>query len=187
MEKRTVLAFSGSLRKASINSGLVRAIAAQAPAGMEIEIIDIGTLPLYNQDLEEQYPANIAALKEKIRAAAGILIATPEYNRSIPGALKNLFDWTSRPYGEDAWSGKAVAVVGASLGPIGTALAQYHLKQILNYLGAHVMGQPEFYVGTASDKFTPSGDLIDEKTKGYIARLLTAFEQHMALFAKRAA
>jgi chromate reductase len=185
MEKQTVLAFSGSLRKASINSGLVRAIKAQAPANMTVEIIDIGTLPLYNQDMEAQYPADIAALKEKIRSAAGIVIATPEYNRSIPGALKNLFDWTSRPYGEDAWKGKAVAVVGASLGPIGTALAQYHLKQILAYLGTHSMGQPEFYVGSASDKFNASGDLTDEKTKEYITRLLGAFEAHMSLFAKK--
>lgn len=185
MEKLRIIGFSGSLRKASINSGLLRAVKEQAGEGMEIEIVDIGSLPMYNQDLEAQYPAEIAALKEKIRAADGIIIATPEYNRSIPGALKNLFDWTSRPYGEDAWSGKAVAVVGASLGPIGTALAQYHLKQILNYLNAHVMGQPEFYVGNASDKFDADGNLTDAKTKEYITRLLGVFSKHIAFFAKQ--
>ncbi len=174
-----ILAISGSLRKASINSGLLRAIKEQAGSSMDVEIVDIAGLPMYNEDLEAQYPAEITALKEKIRKADGIIIATPEYNRSIPGALKNLFDWTSRPYGETAWSGRPVAVVGASLGPIGTAVAQYHLKQILNYLGTHVMGQPEFYVGSASDKFNAEGNLTDEKTKEYIKRLLLAFSKHI--------
>jgi chromate reductase len=103
-----ILAISGSLRKASINSGLLRAIKEQAGSSMDVEIVDLAGLPMYNEDLEAQYPAEITALKEKIRKADGIIIATPEYNRSIPGALKNLFDWTSRPYGEDAWNGKSV-------------------------------------------------------------------------------
>ena len=177
MAKLNIVAFSGSLRVASTNTGLLRAIKEIAGDAMNITIIDIGSLPLYNQDLEAtSFPAVANTIKSQIRAADGIIIATPEFNRSIPGVLKNLIDWTSRPYGDDSWSGRPVAVVGASLGPIATALAQYHLKQILLYLNARVMGQPEFYVGSSSEKFDKDGNLTDEKTKEYIKRLIEKFE-----------
>ena len=181
MSKLKILAFSGSLRKASSNSGLIRAAAELAGDEMDIVLIDISAFPLYNQDMEAAFPPELANLKKQIREADGIIIATPEFNRSIPGALKNMFDWTSRPYGDNAWDNKRVVTMGASPGAIGTALAQYHLKQILLYLNARVQGQPEFYVSNSSDKFDKEGNLTDEKTKEYIKKLLESFKQHIAL------
>lgn len=171
-----IIAFSGSLRKASTNTGLLRAAADRVPEGMKIEILDIGWLPAFNQDVEASYPADIAALKDKIKKADGIIFATPEYNRSIPGLLKNMIDWVSRPYGETTFANKPVAVMGATPGNVGTALAQYDLKKIMLYLGARVLGQPEFYVSSSTSKFDAEGNLIDEKTKEYIAKLLTALQ-----------
>lgn len=177
MQQKNILAFSGSLREKSINSGLIRAAIELCNDDMKITVADISNLPMYNQDLESSYPEALTNLKNQIRTADGILIATPEFNRSIPGALKNMLDWTSRPYGETAWSGKPVATMGASPGNISTALAQSHLKQILLYLDARVLGQPEFYVGSASDKFDEHSNLTDEKTKEYIKRLLKKFRE----------
>ncbi len=175
MQPKNIIAFSGSLRKQSTNSGLIRAAMELAGEDMKITLIDINHLPMYNQDLESPYPQELTDLKNQIRAADGILIATPEFNRSIPGALKNMLDWTSRPYGETVWSGKPVATMGTSVGNVSTALAQSHLKQILLYFDARVLGQPEFYLGNASDKFDEHGNLTDEKTKEYITRLLQKF------------
>ncbi len=174
---KNIIAFAGSLREKSINKGLLRAVVAAAPAEMSVTIIDFSQLPMFNQDLEAQFPAAATELKQKIRAADGIIIATPEFNRSIPGALKNLLDWTSRPYGDNAWAGKPVAMMGAG-GSVGTAVAQSHLKEILLYLDARVLGQPEFYVnGFVPGIFDEAGNLIDEKTKGYVVKLLTVFQK----------
>lgn len=173
-----ILAFSGSLRKQSTNTGLIRAVIDIANReGIDVTLEDISSMPLYNQDMEAEFPKEISELKKRIREADGIIIATPEFNRSIPGSLKNMFDWTSRPYGDSAWDGKPVVTMGASPGGIGTALAQYHLKQILLYLNTRVLGQPEFYVGTSSEKFDKEGNLIDDKTKEYIERLLKTFKE----------
>ena len=164
-----ILALSGSLRKGSYNSALVRAFVALAPAGVTVNIVtadDIRAVPLYDQDVEAaEFPANVAALKARIRAADGILISTPEYNRSMPGVLKNFIDWTSRPYGDNAWKGKPVYVMSASVGSIAAALAQYALKQVMLYLDTKVLGQPEFYCGNAGEKFDAEGNLTDAKTK----------------------
>lgn len=181
MKKLNILAFSGSLRKHSTNTGLVRAAIESSVDEMNINFVSISALPMYNQDLEAAFPEELANLKKQIREADGIIIATPEFNRSISGALKNMFDWTSRPYGDNAWDSKPVATMGASPGSIGTALAQYHLKQILLYLNARVMGQPEFYVSNGSDKFDENGNLIDAKTKEYMERLLKSFREHISL------
>lgn len=170
-----ILALSGSLRADSYNTALLRAFAARVPEGVTMRIVSLGDLPLYNQDLETTFPESAHALKEAVKAADGILIATPEYNRSIPGVLKNALDWTSRPYGDSAWKGKPVYVIGASVGPLSAALAQYDLKKILLYLDAHVLGQPEFYLGNASDKFAPDGSLTDEKTRTHIDVALATF------------
>ena len=173
---KNILAFSGSLRRGSINTGLLRAAIAIGKANdLNITLVDIAHLPMYNQDLEVNFPPEVTELKNKIRAVDGILIATPEFNRSIPGALKNLFDWTSRPYGDNAWAGKTVAMMGAG-GSVGTALAQADLKKILLYLDARVLGQPEFYVN-ANNKFNEQGDLTDEKTKEYLKRLLESLRK----------
>jgi len=174
MNTYNILAISGSLRKESYNTALLHAFAQQAPNGVSIELADIHPLGLYDQDEEAAFPRAAAELKEKIRKADGIIVATPEYNRSIPGVLKNAIDWTSRPYGDNAWEGKPVYVVGASVGNIGTAVAQYELKKILLYLDAAVLGQPEFFCGMAQTKFV-DGKLTEGETKQYVDKTLTAF------------
>jgi chromate reductase len=172
----TVVGIVGSLRAQSYNRSLMNAVKAMAPEGVTLEILEIGNIPLYNQDVEmASFPAEVQALKEKIKAADGIIVATPEYNRSIPGVLKNIIDWTSRPYGASAWSGKHVATMGTTGGPIGTAVAQSHLRQILTYLNTHVMGQPEFYLGGITTKLDANGVLIDPDTKEHIAKFWESF------------
>lgn len=175
MTTYNILAFSGSLRKDSYNTALVRAFKERAPEGVTIEIAEIGNLPLYDQDAEAEFPTLAMELKAKIEAADAILIATPEHNRSVPSALKNAIDWTSRPWGKNSWATKPVFVCGASIGAIGTALAQYHLKQVLNYLNVRVLGQPEFYLGMAQSKFDAAGKLTDEDTLAHIDSSFAAF------------
>ncbi len=165
------IAISGSLRKDSFNTRVLKETAALAPEGMTIEYYDIGALPLYNQDLEESFPQAAQAFKDAIKDADGLIIATPEHNRSVPAALKNALDWASRPWGFNSLPGKKVLVMGASSGPIGTAPAQSHLKHILLYLDAHVVGQPELYIGSVQDKFDSEGNL-DESTKDHIKKAL---------------
>jgi chromate reductase len=170
-----LLLISGSARKGSYNTALLHAFKEALPEGSTAEIAEYGDIPLYNQDVEgSAYPESAKALKAKIRAADGVVIATPEYNRSIPGYLKNMIDWTSRPYGDSAWDGKPVYVTGASGGAIGTALAQYVLKQSLAYLNARVPGQPELYFNFAADKLK-DGVLVDEETKGYVKKAAETF------------
>ncbi|MCR4281016.1 MAG: NAD(P)H-dependent oxidoreductase [Candidatus Kaiserbacteria bacterium] len=176
-----ILMMYGSLREKSTNKALANAVAGLAPETMKIETVGLHELPFYNQDLESSFPESAKALKEKIRSADGIIIVTPEYNRSIPGVLKNMLDWTSRPYGDNAWDGRPVGVLGASVGALGATLAQYHLKQILSYLNTHVMGQPEFHLN-ATDKFDAEGNLTDESTKEHIKKFLAKFQEHIAMF-----
>ena len=167
-----LVAISGSFRKDSFNTNLLKAFKENAPEGMTIELLDYTDVPLYSQDDEAAFPAVVQAHKEKIQNADGIIISTPEYNRGIPGVLKNFIDYTSRPWGHNSWPGKHVLVTGASTGPIAAALAQYALKQVLTYLDARVVGQPEFYLGTAGEKFSADGTLTDEATKEYIVKAL---------------
>ena len=174
-----ILIIYGSLREKSINKMLARAVAALAPASMSVEVLGLAELPLYNPDLESAFPEVAKKSKEKIRNADGIIIVTPEYNRSIPGVLKNMLDWTSRPYGDNAWAGRPVGVLGASPGNLGATLAQYHLKQILGYLNTHILGQPEFHLN-ATGKFDDNGNLTDPTTKEYITKYLATFEAHVA-------
>lgn len=174
-----ILGISGSLRASSYNTALLRAFAAAAHDTVTIDMVtadELQAIPLYNQDLESAFPATVIALKERIRAADGILIATPEYNRSVPGVLKNIIDWTSRPYGDSAWGGKPVYLVSASVGSLGGALAQRALRGVFAYLDAHVLGQPEFYLGNAADKFNSEGVLTDATTQAHIHAGLAAFE-----------
>jgi chromate reductase, NAD(P)H dehydrogenase (quinone) len=171
------IGFSGSSRKASYNRALLRAVAELLPTGVTFEMIEIGGLPLYDQDAETEFPQIVKDIKGKIRAADGIVIATPEFNRSFSGVLKNAIDWTSRPYGDSAWSGKPVLVMGCSMGAIGTALAQYDLKKVLLYLNCRVLGQPEIYIGMAQEKFDASGSLTDEGTKTFLSDALKTFAE----------
>lgn len=173
--KLKVLAFSGSLRKNSFNSGLVRAAEELKLGNMEIEIFDISGIPMYSDDLKaEGFPDIITLFAEKISSADGILIATPEYNYSIPGVLKNAIDWVSRispqPFNE-----KPAAIMGASPGMLGTVRAQMHLRQIAIFTNMIVMNKPEVYVNFAKDKFDSESNLADEKTKEIIKKFLLAF------------
>lgn len=175
-----IVAISGSLRKDSFNTALVRAMQSLAPEGMQITIADIGGLPLYSQDAEAAFPASAQALKDAIGGADGVIIATPEYNRSIPGVLKNAIDWASRPWGKNSFAGKPVITAGVSVGKIGTAVAQSHLRQIMNYLDARVIGQPEIYLGPVQGIFDAEGNVVDESTKELLVKALEALKNRVA-------
>ena len=173
MSKLTIiLGFAGSLRKGSYNKGLLRAAAALAPDGAELEIFDIEGIPPFNQDYEKQPPERVKEFKAKIRAADALLIATPEYNYSMSGVLKNAIDWASRPYGDNAFEDKPVAVMSASIGILGGARAQYHLRQVFVTLDMHALNWPEVMVSYAGKKFDENGNLIDEEAKKRIRELL---------------
>jgi len=165
----------GSLRKGSFNRMLMENIRKLLPAEVEFDMASIADLPLYSADLDADFPKKAIAFKDAIRSAQGIIIATPEYNRSIPGPLKNAIDWASRPSGDGAWKTKPVLVTGVSTGAIGTAVVQAHLKQVLLHLGMHVLGQPEVHVGLAKEKFDANGVLTDEKTIERLKKALDTF------------
>ena len=167
-----ILGIAGSVRQHSYNRGVLQAAAELAPEGATLEIFDIADLPDFNQDKEQNPPAKIVELKKRIREADAILFATPEYNYSVPGVLKNVIDWVSRPYGDNAWEGKPAAIMGASIGSIATARAQYHLRQMMVFLNMFPINQPEVMIGNATQKFDKDGNLIDEKTKKFIQQQL---------------
>ena len=167
-----ILGFAGSLRKGSYNKALLRAAAEQLPADTSLEIFDLEGIPPFNQDLEGDPPPKVAEFKSKIRAADAILIAAPEYNYSVSGVLKNAIDWASRPYGDNAFDGKPVAVMSASIGMLGGARGQYHLRQSFVFLNMHPINSPEVMVPFAADKVDGSGNLTDAKSMGFIKDLL---------------
>jgi chromate reductase len=171
-EKLKVLGIAGSLRKASYNRAALRAAQQLAPADTTIEIFELDGIPGFNQDDEKNPPRKVSELKAKIRAADAILLVTPEYNYSVPGVLKNAIDWASRPYGDNAWNGKPVAVMGASIGLFGTARAQYHLRQSFIFLNMDAVNQPEVMIGNAQERFDAQGNLIDEQSKQLIKKLI---------------
>lgn len=171
-QKTRVLGFVGSLRKDSYNKALLRMAVEVVPAEVELETFDLEGIPPYNQDQENDPPAKVREFKERIRAADAVLIATPEYNYSIPGVLKNAIDWASRPYGTNAFDGKPVALMGASPGMLGTARAQYHLRQCCIFLNMYPLNQPEVMVPFAMDKVDSNGNLTDPKAKAKIEELL---------------
>ena len=167
-----ILGFAGSLRKGSYNKALLRAALELVPKGARLEIFDLDGIPPFNQDLENQPSEKVREFKAKIRAADAILIATPEYNYSIPGVLKNAIDCASRPYGDNAFEHKPVAVMGASIGMAGSARAQYHLRQCFVYLTCFALNQPEVIVPFAQDKIDKDGKVTDQKTREKIRELL---------------
>jgi chromate reductase len=167
-----ILGFAGSLRKNSYNKGLLRAAASSMPEGVTLEIFDLEGIPPFNQDFERQPPDKIKEFKAKIRAADALLIATPEYNYSMPGVLKNAIDWASRPYGDNAFEDKPVAIMSASIGMLGGARAQYHLRQVFVTLYMHALSWPELMITYAQEKFDENGNLTDEKTKTKVKELL---------------
>lgn len=173
----SILGIAGSLRKASYNRAALRAAQKLAPEGVAIEIFELDGIPGFNQDDEKSPPAKVADLKAKIRAADAVLLVTPEYNYSIPGVLKNAIDWASRPYGDSAWEGKPVAVMGASVGAFGTARAQYHLRQCFVFLNMDPVNRPEVMIGNAQQRFDAQGNLIDEASRKLIGQLLGALTE----------
>lgn len=167
-----ILGFAGSLRKQSYNRAILAAALQMVPDDASLEVFDLEGIPPFNQDLELQPPDKVKEFKARIRAADAILIATPEYNYSIPGVLKNAIDWASRPYGDNAFDGKPVAVMGASIGTLGTARAQYDLRRSFVFLNMLPVNQPEVMVPFAQDKVDGSGRVTDEKTRKKIRELL---------------
>ena len=169
----TILGIAGSLRTASYNRMALRAAQQLAPAGTKIENWDkLSEIPPFNQDREQNPPAAVGELKAAIRAADAILLVTPEYNYSVPGVLKNAIDWASRPYGDSAWKGKPVAIMGASPGQFGTARAQAHLRQMFVFLNMHCVNQPEVMIAQAHQRFDQQGNLTDETSQKLIRQLL---------------
>jgi chromate reductase len=172
---RNVAVIVGSLRKDSINRKVANALAELAPAALKLSIVDIGHLPIYNQDGDENPPAAWTEFRERIRAADAILFVTPEHNRSVPAALKNAIDVGSRPYGKSAWSGKPGAVVSASPGGIGGFGANHHLRQSLVFLNVPAMAQPEVYLGGADKLFDAHGKLANDGTRKFLESFLQAY------------
>jgi chromate reductase len=167
-----ILGIAGSLRSESYNRAALRAAAGLVPEGATVETFELDGIPGFNQDEEQNPPAEVTELKRRIREADAILIVTPEYNYSIPGVLKNAIDWASRPYGDSAWNGKPAAIMGASVGTIGTARAQYHLRQMMVFLNMFPVNQPEVMIGNAQERFDAEGNLTDDATKDFIRQLL---------------
>ena len=168
-----VLGISGSLRRASYNTALLRAAAELMPPGMTLEIFDLAPLPLFNQDAEKPFPEAVVELRTRLAQADALLIATPEYNSSISGALKNAIDWASRPP-KQPLAGKPAAIMGVSTGNFGTVRAQLHLRQVLTHVGALPLGKPEVLVARAEQAFDAEGRLIDAAARGFLQDLLAA-------------
>ncbi|HEX8558796.1 MAG TPA: NAD(P)H-dependent oxidoreductase [Pyrinomonadaceae bacterium] len=167
-----ILGIAGSIRRQSYNRAALRAAAELAPEGAAVEVFEIDGIPGFSEDDERNPPDKVVELKRRIREADAVLFVTPEYNYSIPGVLKNAIDWASRPYGDSAWSGKPAAIMGASIGALGTARAQYHLRQVMVFLNMFPINQPEVMIGAANERFDAEGNLTDEQTREFIRLLL---------------
>ena len=174
MSHHKIAVLVGSLRKDSFNRKLADALGRMAPKGIEFTQLEIGDLPLYNQDDDGAPAASVTRLKKAISEASGVLFVTPEYNRSIPGVLKNAIDHASRPYGQSAWAGKPAGVIGVSIGAIGTALAQQHLRNILAYLDMPTLGQPEAFIHAKDGLFDADGN-IGAGSKDFLQGWLDSF------------
>jgi chromate reductase len=168
----SILGFAGSLRKGSYNKALLRTALELLPKDARLEVFDLEGIPPFNQDLETMAPLIVREFKAKIRAADAILIATPEYNYSFSGVLKNAIDWASRPHGDNAFEGKPVAIMSASISMLGGARAQYHLRQTFVYLDMYPIYKPEVFVALAHQKFDEKGNLTDETAQKLIKELL---------------
>jgi chromate reductase len=170
-----VAVINGSLRKDSINKKLALAIAKLAAGKLDMKLVDLSDLPLYNQDFDADYPAAAQRVKDEIAAADAVLFVTPEHNRSIPAALKNVIDWVTRPYGTGKWQGKIAAIVGTSAGQVGTAIAQAHLRSILVAQGIAVMGRPEIYFIYKEGVFDADHTVTDPQAKKILEGFVEAF------------
>src|SRR3954471_15637874 len=171
--------FVGSLSATSINRVLSRALIRLAPSELEFTEIPIGNLPLYNRDLDANYPPEATALKDAIAASDAILFVTPEYNRSIPGGLKNAIDWASRPWGKNSFHHVPAAVIGASIGQIGTAVAQQSLRGVLSFCNARQMTAPEAYIQYSPEVFTSEGEVTNDATASFLSSFMSEFRTHI--------
>jgi chromate reductase len=174
---RDIAVIVGSLRSASLNRKVAHTLIEIAPAPLRLEIVEIGALPLYNEDYDAggAPPAQYTAFRERIQRADGVLFVTPEYNRSVPGALKNALDVASRPYGHNRWAGKPGGVISVSPGAIGGFGANHHLRQSLVFLDVPVLQQPEAYIGGAAKLFDEGGRMVVEATREFLAKYLAAY------------
>lgn len=177
MTTYNVAVLVGSLRKESFNRKMARAMGAMAPATLKLGIVEIGQLPHYNQDFDPNPPKEVVDFKERIAQSDAVLFVTPEYNRSVPGVLKNAIDCASRPYGKSAWNGKPCAVMSVSPGGIGGFGANHHLRQSLVFLNMPALQQPEAYVGNATKLFDDKGNLASDETREFVNKFLQAFAQ----------
>src|SRR5687768_10380398 len=171
--------FVGSLSSTSINRILSRALIRLAPSDLEFTEIPIGNLPLYSQDYDADFPPEATALKDAIAASDAVLFVTPEYNRSIPGALKNAIDWASRPWGRNSFHHVPAAVIGASIGQIGTAVAQQSLRGVLSFCNARQMTAPEAYIQFSEDVFSEDGTVRKADTEEFLRNFMTEFRDYM--------
>jgi chromate reductase len=177
----TVAVLVGSLRRDSINRKLAKALAKLGQAKFKFNLVEIGDLPIYNEDLWQSPPASVLRMKKEIEAADAVLFVTPEYNRSIPAVLKNAIDWGTRPWGKNSWAGKPASIVGTTPGNVGTAVAQAHLRAIALTIETVVMGQPEVYFVTKPGLIDDNDDISDDTTRefleGYLARFAAWIDQ----------
>lgn len=170
--KIKILGIAGSLRKGSFNRLALRAAREVLPEEAEMEIFDIGGIPLFNEDDVADPPQIVVDLKQKVEAADALLFSTPEYNYSTSGVLKNVIDWGSRPYGDNSWDGKPAAIMGASTGLLGTARAQYHLRQVLVAVNVLTLNKPEVMISLAAERFDEEGNMTDDETREFIRTML---------------
>lgn len=173
----------GSLRRESFNRRLAHAVTKLAPAEFSFKELKIDDLPLYNQDDDANQAAPVKRLKSEIQASQGVIFVTPEYNRSLPGVIKNAIDHASRPYGQNAWAGKPAGIIGASIGQIGTAVAQQHLRGVLGYLDMPTMGQPEVFLRVNDTFFDAAGDIADADKKKFLHGWMTKYAAWVKRFA----
>ncbi|GGM43710.1 FMN reductase [Micromonospora sonchi] len=171
--------FVGSLSSKSVNRELAKALLRLAPKDLEFTEIPIGNLPLYSPDHDASYPPEAVALKDAIRQVDAVLFVTPEYNRSIPGALKNAIDWASRPWGQNSFDHIPAGVIGASIGQIGTAVAQQSLRAVLSFCNARQMTAPEAYMQYTPEIFPGNGEVADESTKAFLTNYMAEFRDHV--------
>ncbi|MEJ2657184.1 MAG: NAD(P)H-dependent oxidoreductase [Desulfobacterales bacterium] len=177
MDKVNILGIAGSLRQGSYNRSALRAAKSLRPENALIEIFELDGIPGFNQDEEQNPPKKVVELKTRVRDADAILFVTPEYNYSIPGVLKNAIDWASRPYGDSVWDGKPTAIMGASIGTLGSARAQYHLRQCCVYLNMYPINKPEVMISNATERFDADGNLVDGTSRELISQLLQSLVQ----------
>jgi len=181
-KNKNVAVFVGSLQKESLNRKMAKACIVLAPESLKLEIVEITNLPFYNQDFEENPPKEVREFRQRVKSADAVLFVTPEYNRSVPGLLKNAIDVGSRPYGYNAWDGKPGAVISVSTGAIGGFAANHHLRQSLVFINVPTMAQPEAYIGNAASLFDDKGLLINDSTKEFLQKFLHAFEKWIERF-----